>query len=123
MIYLHKILSLIVSPLFGVIVLVLWGSIIRCRKTSFTGIAILIICSLPVFSGKLITFLERDYSLESMEDLETADAIVVLSGIVHTIRAKNGLAYEWGEESDRSFAGIDLFMVCGASLHGQLRSH
>lgn len=109
MIYLHKILPLIVSPLFAVIVLVLWGSIIRSRKTSFTGIAILIICSLPVFSGKLITFLERDYSLESMEDLETADAIVVLSGMVRTIRAKNGLAYEWGEESDRIFAGIDLF--------------
>jgi uncharacterized SAM-binding protein YcdF (DUF218 family) len=109
MIYLHKILPLIVSPLFAVIVLVIWGSIIGSRKISFTGIAILIVCSLPVFSGKLIVFLERDYHLESKENLETADAIVVLSGMVRTISTKNGLAYEWGEASDRIFAGIDLF--------------
>jgi len=109
MIYLHKILPLIVSPLFAVIVLVLWGSIRRSRKVSFTGIAILIVCSLPVFSNRLIAFLERNYRLESTESFEPADAIVVLSGMVRTIQTKNGIAYEWAEASDRIFAGIDLF--------------
>ena len=29
--------------------------------------------------------------------------------MVRTIQSKNGIAYEWGEASDRIFAGIDLF--------------
>jgi uncharacterized SAM-binding protein YcdF (DUF218 family) len=37
-----------------------------------------------------------------------ADAIVVLSGMVRTINAKQGLHYEWTDASDRIFAGIEL---------------
>ena len=109
MIYLHKILPLLVSPLFAIITLVLWGLLIGSKKISLTGIAILIICSLPIFSGRLIAYLEKDYKLSSTETFQTADAIVVLSGMVRTIQSKNGIAYEWGEASDRIFAGIDLF--------------
>jgi uncharacterized SAM-binding protein YcdF (DUF218 family) len=116
MIYLHKILPLIASPLFIVIVFVLWGSIRGSKKVSFTGIAILIICSLPVLSNRLIAFLERNYRLESTKSFETADAIVVLSGMVRAIQGKNGLAYEWNEASDRIFAGIDLFKENRSSI-------
>jgi len=109
MIYLHKILPLLISPLFVIIILVLWGLLVGSKKISFTGIAILIICSLPIFSGRLVAYLEKDYKLSSTETFQTADAIVVLSGMVRTIQSKNGIAYEWGEASDRIFAGIDLF--------------
>ena len=109
MIYLHKILPLLVSPLFVIIILVLWGLLVGSKKISLTGIAILIICSLPIFSGRLVAYLEKDYKLSSTETFQTADAIVVLSGMVRTIQSKNGIAYEWGEASDRIFAGIDLF--------------
>ena len=109
MIYLHKILPLLISPLFAVIILILLGLIIQSKKISLTGIAILIICSLPIFSGRLVAYLEKDYKLSSTETFQTADAIVVLSGMVRTIQSKNGIAYEWGEASDRIFAGIDLF--------------
>ena len=108
MIYLHKILPLLASPLFLVIILVLWGLLFRSRRASLAAIGILIVCSLPVFSGKLISYLERDYSLASIASVETADAIVVLSGMVRTIEGANGLVYEWNEGSDRIFAGIDL---------------
>ena len=63
---------------------------------------------MPVFSDKLISYLERDYSLASTASINSADAIVVLSGMVRTIEGANGLVYEWGEASDRIFAGIDL---------------
>ena len=109
MIYLHKILPLLISPLFVIIILVLWGLLVGSKKISLTGIAILIICSLPIFSGRLVAYLEKDYKLSSTESFQTADAIVVLSGMVRTIQSKNGIAYEWGEASDRIFAGIDLF--------------
>jgi uncharacterized SAM-binding protein YcdF (DUF218 family) len=108
MIYLHKILPLLVSPLFLVITLVLLASIFRSKKAGLVASGILIVSSLPVFSNKLMSCLESDYSLSSAASVKTADAIVVLSGMVRTIKGANGLVYEWGEASDRIFAGIDL---------------
>ena len=40
MIYLHKILPLLASPLFLVIILVLWGSIFRSRRAGLAAIAL-----------------------------------------------------------------------------------
>ena len=108
MIYLHKILPLLVSPLFLIIILVLWGSLYRSRRAGIAGIGILIVCSLPVFSNKLISYLEKDYTLITPANAKNVDAIVVLSGMVRTINGANGLEYEWREASDRIFAGIDL---------------
>ena len=111
MIYLHKILPLLFSPLFFIISLIIIGIILKSKKTSFLGIIILIICSLPIVSGKLITYLESDYELNKPSTVATADAIVVLSGMVRTIKNKNGLHYEWNDAVDRIFAGIDLFKL------------
>ena len=108
MIYLHKILPLIASPMFLVMVLITWGIIFRSRIAGILAVSILIICSLPIFSNKLISYLENEYILLDASSAETADAIVVLSGMVRTINGKNGLSYEWGEASDRIFAGIEL---------------
>ena len=108
MIFLHKILPLIVSPMFLVMVLITWGIIFRSRIAGILAVSILIICSLPIFSNKLITSLEKEYILSDASSAKTADAIVVLSGMVRTINGKNGLSYEWGEASDRIFAGIEL---------------
>ena len=108
MIYLHKILPLIASPMFLVMFLITWGIVFRSRIASVLAVSILIICSLPIFSNKLITYLENEYILSDASSAKTADAIVVLSGMVRTIEGANGLEYEWGEASDRIFAGIDL---------------
>ena len=108
MIYLHKILPLIVSPIFLVMFLITWGIVFRSRIAGILAVSILIICSLPIFSNKLITSLENEYILSDASSAKTADAIVVLSGMVRTINGKNGLSYEWGEASDRIFAGIEL---------------
>lgn len=81
------------------------------KKTSFVGIVILVICSMPILSGKMIAYLESDYELNQPSKVETANAIVILSGIVRTIKTKNGLNYEWGEAADRIFSGIDLFKL------------
>ena len=108
MIYLHKILPLIVSPMFLVMFLITWSIVFRSRISGILAVSILIICSLPIFSNKLITSLENEYILSDASSAKTADAIVVLSGMVRTINGKNGLSYEWGEASDRIFAGIEL---------------
>ena len=109
MIYLHKILPLIFSPLFFIITLIIFGLIIGSKKISFIGIVVLVIFSMPVVSNKLIAYLESDYELIKPSKVETADAVVVLSGMVSTIKTKDGLDYEWGGAVDRFFTGIDLF--------------
>ena len=108
MIYLHKLLPLIASPIFLVIILCIWGAVYRQKWVSLLGISILVLCSFPFISGKLITFLEKEYVLKPVSNSNTADAIVVLSGMVRTIEGVDGLVYEWGEASDRIFAGIEL---------------
>ena len=111
MIYFHKILPLLFSPLFLIISLIVFGLILSSKKISFAGVAILVIFSMPIISKKLITYLESDYELIQPSGVKSADAVVVLSGIVKTIQTKNGLDYEWGEAADRIFAGIDLFKL------------
>jgi uncharacterized SAM-binding protein YcdF (DUF218 family) len=109
MIYLHKILPLLFSPLICVIMLMLLGSIFRSKKISIIGIVILILCSLPIFSKKFITYLEKNYEPSKISDVETADAIVVLSGMLRQIKVGNSIKYEFNEKVDRIIAGIDLF--------------
>jgi len=109
MIYLHKILPLIFSPFFFILSLIIFGLIIGSKKTSFVGVVILVICSMPIISSKMVAYLESDYELNQPSEIDTANAIVVLSGMVTTIKSKNGLNYEWGGAVDRFFKGINLF--------------
>ena len=115
MIYLHKILPLIFSPLIMIIVLIFVGLITSSKKISLIGVIILIVCSLSIVSDKLVAYLESDYQLSKPSNIASADAIVVLSGMIRTINAKEGLDYEFGEASDRIFAGISLFKEKKAS--------
>ena len=109
MIYLHKILPLIFSPLFFIMGLIIWGSIIGSKKISIIGIVILIFCSLPIISKKTTVYLQKDYSLQETSSINKADAIVVLSGMVSAIKTGNKFKYEFGGGVDRILSGMDLF--------------
>ena len=108
MIYLHKFIPLIASPLFLVFILILWSIFFSSKRASLSALVILLICSLPIFSNKLLTNLEKNYLLAPISSAKTSDAIVVLSGMVTTVNSVNGVAYEWGDAVDRIFAGIEL---------------
>ena len=109
MIYLHKILPLIFSPLMLVIGLIVLGIIFNLRKFSLVGIIVLILSSLPIISNKFIAYLEKDYQPIEIADVENVDAIVVLSGIIRVIGDEENLKYEFTDSVDRFFAGLDLF--------------
>ena len=109
MIYLHKILPLIFSPLMLVIGLIILGIIFNLRKFSLIGIIILIFSSLPIISNKFIAYLEKDYEPIEISEIENVDAIVVLSGMIRVIGDEENLKYEFTESVDRFFAGLDLF--------------
>jgi uncharacterized SAM-binding protein YcdF (DUF218 family) len=116
MIYLHKILPLLVSPLSIVLIIILIGTFSKSKKISLLGLLILIFCSLPIISNKLIYYLEKDYSLQNVKGVSKADAIVVLSGMISTIKTKEKLSYEFGGAVDRILSGIDLFKENKAPL-------
>ena len=109
MIYLHKILPLIFSPLMLVIGLIILGIIFNLRKFSLVGIIVLILSSLPIISNKFIAYLEKDYQPIEIADVENVDAIVVLSGMIRVIGDEENLKYEFTDSVDRFFAGLDLF--------------
>ena len=109
MIYLHKILPLLASPLSLVIFLILIGVTFKKRIISIIGLTILVFCSLPIISNKLITFLEKDYQPIQISNIERADGIVVLSGMLKQIKNGYYIKYEFDEKVDRIIAGIDLF--------------
>jgi len=113
---LHKILPLLVSPLSIVLIIILIGTFFKSKKISLLGLLILIFCSVPIISNKLIFYLEKDYSLQSVKDVTKADAIVVLSGMISTINSKEKLSYEFNDSIDRILSGIDLFKEDKASF-------
>ena len=116
MIYLHKFLPLIASPLFFVLIVILIGTYLKSKKISFFGLLFLIFCSLPIISNKLIFFLEKDYSRKEISNVSKADAIVVLSGMVSTIKTNGKISYEFNNAVDRILSGIDLFKEDKASF-------
>ena len=109
MIYLHKILPLIASPLFLVFILILFGAFLRSKKITFFGLLVLFFCSLPVISNNLITYLEKDYTPQDASSINETDAIVVLSGMVTAIKTGETFKYEFGDGVDRVLSGMDLF--------------
>jgi|TARA_B110000459_G_scaffold11057_1_gene11179 uncharacterized SAM-binding protein YcdF (DUF218 family) len=109
MIYLHKIIALIASPLSLIIFLIILGIIFKSRKISLLAVIILIFCSFPIISTKLISYLEKDYTLQDTSTIDKADAVVVLSGMLKTIKADDKLKYEFNGKIDRILSGIDLF--------------
>ena len=116
MIYLHKILPLIASPLFLIFFLIILGTIIKSKKITLFGVVILTFCSLPIISNNLVNYLEKDYTLQDASAINNADAIVVLSGMLKTIKVDDKLKYEFGDGVDRILSGIDLFKNNKASL-------
>lgn len=107
MIYLHKILPLLVSPLVILLGLLVLG--IVKKRTPILGAAVLLmyLCSMPLISGLLFRALESGEVRLELQDAPQADAIVVLSGMLVWVKAKRGLVQEWNDP-DRFFAGVDL---------------
>ena len=111
MIYINKILPIIVSPLGLVIILLFFGVFRKRMLPSMIALILLIILSLPIVSRQLIKFLEQGYTLISPNNVDTADTVIVLSGMIRTIKQNNEIYYEFSDAVDRVFAGIELLKL------------
>ena len=63
------------------------------------------------FSGKLTKILEQNYTPVLPNTIETADAIVVLSGMVRSIKKENRIHYEFSDAVDRIIGGMEAFKI------------
>ena len=111
MIYINKILPIIFSPLGLIIILLLFGILRKKILPSLLALLLLTLLSLPLVSNQLIKSLERNYSVISPNELDTADTVVVLSGMLQTIKQDSMIHYEFSEAVDRIFAGINLLKM------------
>ena len=112
---LHKLLPLFMSPLGLVVTLVLLSFVLRRRWPAGAGLAVLLVCALPLTGDRLWAELESDYPYRSIESVKEADAVVVLSGTLGGIETDDGVVSQWGD-ADRFMAGVDLLTAGKAPL-------
>ncbi len=113
MIYLHKILPLLVSPLTIAFALVVYGTWSSRKKVIIATIAALYLLSTPVVSKYLFSLIEGPALRVDPMTLPNADAIVVLSGMIVGVPSTKGIVYEWSDP-DRFFGGVELFKLSKA---------
>ena len=108
MIYLHKLLPLIVSPLGLVILLIILGMAFRRWIIVVLSCFVLLASALPVTAQLIWRGLEQQHPPRSLDRLGSFDAVVVLSGgMLFGLKYKGTFKAEWADP-DRFFAGIEV---------------
>ncbi len=108
MIYLHKILPTLLLPIMLVIIVILIGLIKNKKKLIYIAIGVLYILSTPIFSNNFFKLVEGSENRKPISAIDSADAIVVLSGMLEINEVGDSTYVEWGDP-DRFFGGIALF--------------
>jgi len=107
MIYLHKLLPLIVSPLGLLISLMLLALLLRRQWPIYWAVLIVLVCSFPLTARSVWVGLESEYQYQPPTTLPKADAVLVLSGMLGGFETEDGYVTEWGDP-DRFFVGVQL---------------
>lgn len=110
MIYLHKILPLILSPLIVTMLLMIYGVIKNKKRYSVAGLVLLYASSTFFIADFLFAKLEGQGLKIEAKDAPRADAIVVLSGMMKHVQGSAGPVTEWND-ADRFFAGLELYQA------------
>jgi uncharacterized SAM-binding protein YcdF (DUF218 family) len=108
MIYLHKIIPLLASPLGLVFFFITVGLVSRRQMPHWLALLTLTVSSLPIVSKPLTGHLERGYTPTAVEQVPSHDTVVVLSGMLRTIADGSETQYEFNDAVDRILAGVAL---------------
>lgn len=109
MIYLHKILPLLVSPLAVVLYLMFWALLSRRRLPIALAMVLMLTISSPYVANRAISWIEADYPPIDLGTVPPIEAVVVLGGTRVTVRLPDGgMKYEFNTAVDRVNAGIAL---------------
>ncbi len=111
MIYLHKILPLLASPLFVSIFFIFIALFFKKRVYLLISLILIILFSNPLVSKYLFKYVESPYKHVDILLLDNHDYVVVLSGgMIINSKLKNENIFEWSDP-DRFFNGINLFKM------------
>ena len=91
-----------------VIIIILIGVIKNKKKLIYIAIGVLYIISTPIFSNNFFKLVEGSDYRKSISAIDSADAIIVLSGMLEINEVGDSTYIEWGDP-DRFFGGIGLF--------------
>ena len=91
-----------------VIIVILIGLIKNKKKLIYIAIGVLYIISTPIFSNNFFKLVEGSEYRKPLSAIDSADAIVVLSGMLEINEVGDSTYLEWGDP-DRFFGGITLF--------------
>jgi uncharacterized SAM-binding protein YcdF (DUF218 family) len=91
-----------------VIIVTLIGLIKNKKKLIYITIGLLYIISTPIFSNNFFKLVEGNEYRKPISVIDSADAIVVLSGMLEINEVGDSTYIEWGDP-DRFFGGIALF--------------
>jgi uncharacterized SAM-binding protein YcdF (DUF218 family) len=87
---------------------ILIGLIKNKKKLIYIAIGVLYILSTPIFSNNFFKLVEGSEYRKPISAIDSADAIVVLSGMLEINEVGDSTYVEWGDP-DRFFGGIALF--------------
>jgi uncharacterized SAM-binding protein YcdF (DUF218 family) len=90
-----------------VIIVILIGLIKNKKKLIYIAIGVLYIISTPIFSNNFFKLVEGSEYRKPISAIDSADAIVVLSGMLEINEVGDSTYVEWGDP-DRFFGGIAL---------------
>jgi len=91
-----------------VIIVILIGLIKNKKKLIYIAIGVLYIISTPIFSNNFFKLVEGNEYRKPISAIDSADAIVVLSGMLEINEVGDSTYVEWGDP-DRFFGGVALF--------------
>jgi uncharacterized SAM-binding protein YcdF (DUF218 family) len=112
--FFRKLIEALLLPV-GIALLLTIGSVMfRRRWLAITGAVVLYACSTPLAGRFLLESLEHVYEFRTVASAPNADAIVVLSGGV--VRGTAAPGIQWGESSNRYFAGVGLAIAGKAKV-------
>lgn len=110
MIYLHKILPILLLPTGLILGLLIWGLTTRRKAPIWAALMLFWLCSTPVLSDRFMAAVEGHGQRLDANTMPSADAIVVLSGMIKTAPGPDA-RLEWGEASDRFWGGLELYQA------------
>ena len=90
------------------IIVIMIGVLKNKKRLIYLAIGILYIVSTPIFSNHFIQLVEGNEYRKPISAVDSADAIVVLSGMLEINELGDSSYVEWGDP-DRFFGGIALF--------------
>lgn len=109
MIYLHKLLPALASPIMALLLLTLFAILTRSRALTRLALLLFIVTTNPILANRALAYLERDFPPEPLATVEPLDHVVVLSGMTRALAARDGtIIYEFRDGVDRIEAGLTL---------------